>query len=271
MRSSTGSSSDVAYQIVRWVNRYSIGVSHTPPPPPLDFISTETEFTLPRQAKLKNPNVCAFMVEPIQGEAGIIVPDEGYLREVRRICTENNVLFIADEVQTGLARTGKMLAVHHDNVRPDIIVLGKALSGGLYPVSAVLADDPVILCIKRGSHGSTFGGNPLGARVAIAALNVLVEENLAENASKMGELFRSEMRKLPKELVAEVRGKGLLNALELGEGVNAWEMCLRFRDNGLLAKNTHGQVIRVAPPLVITRPQMEECIEILKRTLLNSD
>lgn len=210
------------------------------------------------------------MVEPIQGEAGIIVPDEGYLKEVRRLCTENNVLFIADEVQTGLARTGKMLAVDHDDVRPDILVLGKALSGGMYPVSAVLADDPVILCIKRGSHGSTFGGNPLGARVAIAALNVLVEENLAENAEKMGDYFRSEMRKLPKDIVAEVRGKGLLNAIELAEGIDAWQTCLRFRDNGLLAKNTHGQVIRVAPPLVITQTQMEECVDILKRTLLSA-
>lgn len=210
------------------------------------------------------------MVEPIQGEAGIIVPSPGYLKEVRRLCTENNVLFIADEVQTGLARTGKMLAVQHDEVRPDIIVLGKALSGGMYPVSAVLADDPVILCIRRGSHGSTFGGNPLGARIAIAALNVLVEENLAENAQKMGELFRTEMRKLPQDILKEVRGKGLLNALELGEGVNAWETCLKFRDAGVLAKNTHGQVIRVAPPLIITQPQMEECIDIFKRTLLNS-
>lgn len=222
----------------------------------------------PLQAKLRNPNVCAFMVEPIQGEAGIIVPDDGYLREVRRLCTENNVLFIADEVQTGLARTGKMLAVHHDNVRPDIIVLGKALSGGMYPVSAVLADDPVILCIRRGSHGSTFGGNPLGARIAIAALNVLTEERLAENAALMGNLFREEMRKLPKDIVKEVRGKGLMNAFELADGIDAWQMCLRFRDNGVLAKNTHGQVIRVAPPLVITQPQMEECIDIFKRTLL---
>lgn len=210
------------------------------------------------------------MVEPIQGEAGIIVPDDGYLREVRRLCTENNVLFIADEVQTGLARTGKMLAVHHDNVRPDIIVLGKALSGGMYPVSAVLADDPVILCIRRGSHGSTFGGNPLGARVAIAALNVLTEERLAENAALMGDLFREEMRKLPKDIVKEVRGKGLMNAFELADGIDAWKMCLRFRDNGVLAKNTHGQVIRVAPPLVITQPQMEECIDIFKRTMLES-
>ena len=208
------------------------------------------------------------MVEPIQGEAGIIVPDPGYLKEVRRLCTENNVLFSADEGQTGLARTGKMLAVQHDDVRPDVIVLGKALSGGMYPVSAVLADDNVILCIRRGSHGSTFGGNPLGARIAIAALNVLVEENLAENAAVMGELFRTEMRKLPKDVLKEVRGKGLLNALELAEGVDAWKMCLKFRDNGVLAKNTHGQVIRVAPPLVITRPQMEECIEIFKRALL---
>lgn len=210
------------------------------------------------------------MVEPIQGEAGIIVPDEGYLRAVRRICTENNVLFIADEVQTGLARTGKMLAVQHEAVRPDIVVLGKALSGGMYPVSAVLADDPVILCIRRGSHGSTFGGNPLGARIAIAALNVLVEENLADNAARMGELFRTEMRKVPKDILKEVRGRGLLNALELADGVDAWKMCLKFRDNGILAKNTHGQVIRVAPPLIITEEQMLECIDIFKKTLLSN-
>lgn len=232
------------------------------------IINKLTLFIFVFQEKLKNPNVCAFMVEPIQGEAGIIVPDDGYLKEVRRLCTKYNVLFIADEVQTGLARTGKMLAVQHDNVRPDIVILGKALSGGMYPVSAVLADDPVILCIRRGSHGSTFGGNPLGARIAIAALNVLVEENLAENAQKMGELFRTEMRTLPTDILKDVRGRGLLNALELGEGIDAWKMCLAFRDSGVLAKNTHGQVIRVAPPLVITEQQMMECIDIFKRTLL---
>ena len=173
---------------------------------------------LPSQTALKDPNVCAFMVEPIQGEAGVVVPREGYLRAVRELCTRHNVLWIADEVQTGLGRTGRLLAVHHEDVRPDIVVLGKALSGGAYPVSAVLADDEVMLCIKPGQHGSTYGGNPLACRVATAALRVLLDEKLTENAERMGQLLRRELSSLPKEVVSLVRGKGLLNAIVIGKG-----------------------------------------------------
>lgn len=206
------------------------------------------------------------MVEPIQGEAGVVVPDAGYLKEVRRLCTENNVLFIADEVQTGLARTGQMLAVDHEQVRPDILILGKALSGGMYPVAAVLADDPIMLTIKPGQHGSTYGGNPLGCKVAMAALNVLVDEKLAENASRMGERLRTQLNELPKEVVPVVRGKGLLNAIVIKK-LDAWEVCLRLRDNGLLAKPTHGDIIRFAPPLVMTEAQVDECADIIKKTI----
>lgn len=206
------------------------------------------------------------MVEPIQGEAGVVVPDAGYLKEVRRLCTENNVLFIADEVQTGLARTGQMLAVDHEQVRPDILILGKALSGGMYPVAAVFADDPIMLTIKPGQHGSTYGGNPLGCKVAMAALNVLVEEKLADNAARMGERLRAQLNKLPKEVVPVVRGKGLLNAIVIKK-LDAWEVCLRLRDNGLLAKPTHGDIIRFAPPLVMTEAQVDECADIIKKTI----
>lgn len=209
------------------------------------------------------------MVEPIQGEAGVMVPDDGYLREVRRICTENNVLFIADEVQTGLARTGKMLAVNHEDVRPDILILGKALSGGMYPVAAVFADDPIMLTIKPGQHGSTYGGNPLGCKTAMAALNVLLEENLAENAAVMGQRLRNELNKLPKDIVPVVRGKGLLNAVVIDKKLDAWEVCMRLRDNGLLAKPTHGDIIRFAPPLVINEAQVDECADIIKKTILS--
>lgn len=215
-------------------------------------------------------NVCAFMVEPIQGEAGVNVPDDGYLKGVREICTKHNVLFIADEIQTGLARTGKRLACDHENVRPDILVLGKALSGGTLPVSAVLCDDEIMLTIKPGEHGSTYGGNPLGCRIAITALQVLEEEKLAENAQNMGELLRSELRKrMPKELVKLVRGKGLLNAIIIDERYDAWEFCLRLRDNGLLAKPTHGDKIRFAPPLCITKDQMLESISIIEKTAIS--
>lgn len=209
------------------------------------------------------------MVEPIQGEAGVMVPDEGYLKEVRRLCTANNVLFIADEVQTGLARTGKMLAVDHENVKPDILILGKALSGGLYPVSAVLANDNVMLCIKPGQHGSTYGGNPLGCKVAMAALDVLIEEKMAENAAKMGERLRASLNKLPKDIVSVVRGKGLLNAIVIDKKINAWDVCLRLKENGLLAKPTHGDIIRLAPPLVMTEEQIDECSDIIKNTILS--
>ncbi|XP_013107431.2 ornithine aminotransferase, mitochondrial [Stomoxys calcitrans] len=218
---------------------------------------------------LQDPHVCAFMVEPIQGEAGVVVPDHGYLKKVREICTKHNVLWIADEVQTGLARTGRMLAVDHEDVKPDILILGKALSGGMYPVSAVLANDDVMLTIKPGEHGSTYGGNPLGCKVAIAALEVLQEEKLAENAEKMGQLLRSELSKLPKDVVSVVRGKGLLNAIVINSKFDAWDVCLKLKDNGLLAKPTHGDIIRFAPPLVINEAQMLESVDIIKKSILS--
>ncbi|KAH8370520.1 hypothetical protein KR093_003849 [Drosophila rubida] len=218
---------------------------------------------------LQDPNVCAFMVEPIQGEAGVVVPDEGYLRQVRELCSKHNVLWIADEVQTGLARTGRMLAVNYEDVQPDILLLGKALSGGVYPVSAVLSNDEVMLCIKPGEHGSTYGGNPLGCRVAIAALEVLQEEKLAENAYKMGQLLRDELSKLPKDVVSVVRGKGLLNAIVISAKHDAWDVCMKLKDNGLLAKPTHGDIIRFAPPLVINEAQMQESVDIIKKTILS--
>ena len=217
---------------------------------------------------LSDPNVAAFMVEPIQGEAGVIVPDEGYLREVRRLCTQYRVLFIADEIQTGLCRTGRMLACDHEDARPDILILGKALSGGILPVSAVLCDDEIMLGIKPGEHGSTYGGNPLACRVATEALQILKDEKLDENAQRLGEIFRSELRSLPHSWIKDVRGKGLLNAVEVhaDSGVDAWELCLKLRDSGLLAKPTHETTIRFAPPLVITETQMGEVLDILKRT-----
>jgi ornithine--oxo-acid transaminase len=220
-----------------------------------------------------NPNIAAFMFEPIQGEAGVVVPDEGYLSGVRALCTQYNVLMIADEVQTGLCRTGKMLACDHENVKPDILILGKALSGGLLPVSAVLANDEIMLTIKPGEHGSTYGGNPLACAVATAALEVLKEENLAENAQKMGEIFRARMEDLMKRcsLVSLVRGRGLLNAIVIkpfGDGKTAWDVCLLLKDNGLLAKQTHGDIIRFAPPLVINEEQMHEACDIIEKTIL---
>ncbi|XP_036403177.1 ornithine aminotransferase, mitochondrial-like [Megalops cyprinoides] len=220
---------------------------------------------------LQDQNVAAFMVEPIQGEAGVVVPDPGYLTKVRELCTQHNVLFIADEVQTGLARTGRRLAVDHEAVRPDLVLLGKALSGGVYPVSAVLCDDEVMLTIKPGEHGSTYGGNPLGCRVAIAALEVLEEEKLAENAEKMGQLLRAELMKLPSDIVTTVRGKGLLNAIVIKEtkDYDAWRVCLRLRDNGLLAKPTHGDIIRFAPPLIIKEEEVMECVDIIQKTILS--
>jgi ornithine--oxo-acid transaminase len=218
---------------------------------------------------LEDPTVAGFLVEPIQGEAGVIVPDEGYLRKARQFCSEANVLFIADEIQTGLCRTGRMLACDHEGVRPDILILGKALGGGVLPVSAVLADDPVMLTIRPGEHGSTFGGNPLACSVAIAALAVLKEEHLAEQADELGQLFRHELRALESPHIDSVRGKGLLNAIVIRHArPNAsWELCLALRDNGLLAKPTHGDKIRLAPPLVITRDQVMECVDIVKESL----
>jgi ornithine--oxo-acid transaminase len=224
--------------------------------------------------ELKDPNVTAFMVEPIQGEAGVVVPDEGYLAGVRKLCTENNVLFIADEVQTGIARTGKMLATDYEDARPDILILGKALSGGVLPVSAVLADDDVMMCIKPGEHGSTFGGNPMACVVAKAALEVIKDEKLEQNAFELGELFRSEMSKLASKsnLVNGVRGKGLLNAILINDtedSSTAWDLCVKMKENGLLAKPTHGNIIRFAPPLVINKEQLMSCVEIISSTIMN--
>ena len=222
--------------------------------------------------ELKDKNVAAFMVEPIQGEAGVIVPDDGYLAGVRKLCTKYNVLYIADEVQTGIARTGKMLASDYEDARPDILILGKALSGGVLPISAVLADDDIMLCIKAGEHGSTFGGNPLACKVAQSALEVVIEEDLAKNAAELGEVFRSELseRLSDNKLVKLIRGKGLLNAIVINdteESSTAWNICLALRDNGLLAKPTHGNIIRFAPPLVINKKQLLLCIDIIVNTL----
>jgi len=217
----------------------------------------------------QNPNVVAFMVEPIQGEAGVVIPEEGYLKRAKEICAANKVLFIADEVQTGLGRTGKLLACDHEGVRPDILVLGKALSGGVLPVSAVLCDDEIMLNIKPGEHGSTYGGNPLACRVAMAALRVLKDEKLAENSARMGEIFRAELRKINKPWVQKIRGKGLMNAIVVDPKgpVKAWDICLALKENGLLAKPTHDHIIRLAPPLVINEAQVRECCAIIERTL----
>ena len=224
------------------------------------------------EQKLQDPTVAAFMVEPIQGEAGVVVPDEGYLAGVRALCTQHNVLFIADEVQTGIARTGKMLACDYEDARPDILILGKAISGGVLPVSAILADDEVMLTIKPGEHGSTYGGNPLACKVAQAALEVVVDENLAQKSQVLGDLFRKELTDfmITHEMVQMVRGKGLLNALVINdteESSTAWDLCLALKENGLLAKPTHGNIIRFAPPLVITEGELYHCLEIIKQTI----
>lgn len=221
------------------------------------------------EKSLQDANVAAFMVEPIQGEAGVIIPDDGYLKNVRALCSKYNVLFIADEIQTGLARTGKMLACDHENVRPDILILGKALSGGVLPVSAVLADDEIMMNIKPGEHGSTYGGNPLACAVAISALTVLKEEKMTENAEAMGQLFRSELSKLHAPSITTIRGKGLLNAIVIKhENPDAaWDLCLALKENGLLAKPTHGDKIRFAPPLLINSDQIMECVGIIEKSL----
>ncbi len=223
------------------------------------------------EEEFKDPNVAAFMVEPIQGEAGVVVPSEGYLSGVRKLCDKYKVLFIADEVQTGIARTGKLLATDYEDARPDILVLGKALSGGVFPVSAVLADNEIMMCIKPGEHGSTYGGNPLANKVAIAALEVIKEERLAENAEILGNILREELKQINSDMISIVRGKGLLNAIVITpkNGKDAWDVCLKLRDNGLLAKPTHGDIIRFAPPLVITEKQLYECISIIKKTILS--
>ncbi|HQE78199.1 MAG TPA: ornithine--oxo-acid transaminase [Bacteroidales bacterium] len=220
---------------------------------------------------LKESNVAAFLVEPIQGEAGVMVPDDGYLKTCYDLCKKHNVLFIADEIQTGLARTGKMLACDYENIHPDILILGKALSGGMMPISAVLANDEIMLTIKPGQHGSTFGGNPLACTIATEALNVLIDEKLADRAAKQGELLRSELKKMQREFDAlkVVRGKGLLNAIviEPKNGKEAWDLCLKMAEYGLLAKPTHQHIIRFAPPLIITEEQILESLDIIKRAL----
>ena len=219
-------------------------------------------------------HIAAFLVEPIQGEAGVYVPDEGYLKNASELCRKYNVLFIADEVQTGIARTGKLIACHHENVQPDILILGKALSGGMYPVSAVLANDNIMQVIHPGQHGSTFGGNPLACAVAVAALDVVVEEKLSERAEELGKFFRAEIQKIiaKTDLIYQVRGKGLLNAIlvnDTPESPTAWNLCMQFAENGLLAKPTHGNIIRLAPPLVITKEQLLECVAIIEKVILN--
>jgi ornithine--oxo-acid transaminase len=218
---------------------------------------------------LKDKNVAGFLVEPIQGEAGVNVPDAGYLSKAKEMCSNANVLFMADEIQTGLSRTGKMLCCDHENVRPDILVLGKALSGGTLPVSVVLADNEIMLTIKPGEHGSTYGGNPLACSVAMTALQVLKEENMAENAEVLGNFFRAELESLNSPHILKIRGKGLLNAIIIGhEDKNAaWNLCIKLKENGLLAKPTHGDIIRFAPPLIITKEQITDCIKIIKKSL----
>ncbi len=223
------------------------------------------------EKELADPNVAGFLVEPIQGEAGVFVPDEGYIKKAYDLCKKKNVLFIADEVQTGLARTGKLLACDHEGVRPDILILGKALSGGALPVSAVLADDVIMLTIKPGEHGSTFGGNPLAGKVAIAALEVIRDEKLAEKAEKLGKIFRDEMRAIKSDMIELVRGKGLLNAIIIRphNGKEAWDVCLKMMELGLLAKPTHGHIIRFAPPLIITEEQLREALALIKKAILS--
>jgi len=237
------------------------------------FIKIEYDNLQQLQETLESSDqIAAFLVEPIQGEAGVYVPSEGYLAAAKELCKKHNVLFIADEVQTGIARTGKMLAVDHENVQPDVLILGKALSGGAYPVSAVLANNDIMDVIKPGNHGSTFGGNPVAAAVAIAALEVITEEKLADNAEELGQIFREELSTFANEnsLVKSVRGKGLLNAILINDtedSSTAWDICIKLRDNGLLAKPTHGNIIRFAPPLVMNKEQLLECIDIIKKTI----
>jgi len=222
------------------------------------------------QKAMEDKNVAGFLVEPVQGEAGVVVPDEGYLSKAKQLCEAYQVLFIGDEIQTGLGRTGKMLACDHENVRPDILILGKALSGGTVPVSAVLADNEIMLNIKPGEHGSTYGGNPLACAVAVESLKVLKEENMMENAQSMGELLRGELHQLNSPFISIIRGKGLLNAVVIDHPNKeaAWELCLALKENGLLAKPTHGDKIRFAPPLIITKQQILECIDIIKDSLV---
>jgi ornithine--oxo-acid transaminase len=221
------------------------------------------------EKELQDPNVAGFLVEPIQAEAGVYVPQDGYLKKAAALCKKHNVLFVADEVQTGLARTGKMLACDHEDVRPDILILGKAVSGGMYPVSCVLADDEIMLTIKPGEHGSTYGGNPIAGKVAMAAIDVILNEKLVENSNKMGQIFRKEMRAIDSEMIEMVRGKGLLNAVVIRptNGKTAWDVCLALKENGLIAKPTHEHIIRFTPPLIITEEQIMEAVAIIEKTL----
>lgn len=236
--------------------------------PNFDIIPYNNLEALEQLLEKNHATTCGFMIEPIQGEAGVVVPDEGYLSGVRRLCTKYNVLWISDEVQTGLGRCGRWLAVDHENVKPDIVCLGKALGGGVYPVSAVLANDSVMLSIKPGEHGSTYGGNPLAARVAIESLRVLKDEKLVERSEKLGDLLRQQLRaRLPADVVPVIRGKGLLNAIVVDQKYDAWQLCLRLKDNGLLAKPTHDDKIRLAPPLVISEEQILEASGIIERTV----
>jgi ornithine--oxo-acid transaminase len=226
------------------------------------------------ETALKNPNVCGFWVEPIQGEAGVYMPQDGYLHKAQELCRKYNVILMMDEVQTGIGRTGKLLASHHENVQPDMLILGKALSGGFYPVSAVLTNNEIMLTIKPGQHGSTFGGNPMACAITMVALEVIKDEKLTENAAKMGEIFRNRMKSLitKTNLVTLVRGKGLLNAIIINDtedSETAWNICVQFAENGLLAKPTHGNIIRLAPPLVITEEEMHEGCDIIEKVILN--
>ena len=219
---------------------------------------------------LEEENVAGFLVEPIQGEAGVYVPDEGYIKKAYDLCKSKNVLFIADEVQTGIARTGKLLACDHENIHPDILILGKAISGGVFPISVALANDEIMMTIKPGEHGSTFGGNPIAAKVAMAALEVVKDENLAEKSEELGKIFREEMMKIDSEMIELVRGKGLLNAIIIKpkNGKTAWDVCIKMKENGVLAKPTHDHIIRFAPPLIISKDQLMEAIEIIKKSIL---
>jgi ornithine--oxo-acid transaminase len=231
------------------------------------FVNIPYNDVLALEDALSDPDVAAFLTEPIQAEAGVFVPEDGFLRAARELCDQYNVLMIADEIQTGIARTGKMLAVDHENVRPDILILGKAISGGMYPISCVLADNEVMLTIKPGEHGSTYGGNPIAAAVAIEALQIIKDEKLEENATKMGELFRNSMRNFVSPFIEEVRGKGLLNAITIrpNNGKEAWDVCLAMKEHGVIAKPTHGNIIRFTPPLTINEEQMNDAIARIQK------
>lgn len=238
--------------------------------PNFDLVPFNDIDALEKIFEKNHKEICAFMVEPIQGEAGVVVPDQGYLKKVRELCTKHNILWIADEVQTGLGRCGKWLAVDHENVRPDILCLGKALGGGVYPVSAILANDPIMLAIKAGEHGSTYGGNPLAAAVAVESLKVIKREDLVAKSESMGQILRAELlNRLPRDIVPIVRGKGLLNAIVIDKKYDAWQLCLHLKENGLLCKPTHEDKIRLAPPLVITKEQVVEAASIIEKTVLS--